>query len=61
MKIKEAGPSSSKHELPANPSCAHSRMVEEERTSDGKESGRLVCRECGAVLPPAAPPNTSTD
>jgi hypothetical protein len=36
-------------------------MVEDERMSDGKKSGRLVCMECGAVLPAATPPKISTD
>ncbi len=57
MRAKEAGPSSSKHTPPANPPCAHSRMVEDEQTTDGKKSGRLICLECGAVLP-NAPPST---
>ncbi|TKB85605.1 MAG: hypothetical protein E8D44_03685 [Nitrospira sp.] len=61
MKTTEAGSSSSKHEPPVNPSCTHSRMVEDERMSDGKKSGRLVCMECGTVLPTEAPPNTSPD
>lgn len=56
MRAKEAGPSSSKHNPPGNPPCAHSRMVEDEQT-DGKKSGRLICLECGTVLPDA-PPST---
>lgn len=56
MRAKEAGPSSSKHEPPANSPCAHNRMVEDERTPDGKKSGRLVCMECGAVLSEVSPP-----
>lgn len=55
MRAKEAGPSSSKHEPPVKPPCTHSRMVEGERMPDGKKSGRLVCMECGAVLPDAPP------
>lgn len=61
MRAKEAGPSSSKQESPANSSCTHSRMVDDEQAPDGKKSGRLVCVECGTVLPTAAPLNTSTD
>ena len=61
MRAKEASPSSSKQDPPVKLPCTHSRMVEDEQTFDGKESGRLVCRECGALLPTAAPPNTSTD
>lgn len=55
MRAKEAGPSSSKHEPPTNPPCTHSRMVEDEQTADGKKSGRLICMECGTVLPDAPP------
>jgi hypothetical protein len=61
MRAKEAGPSSRKQEPPTRLPCTHSRMVEDERMSDGKKSGRLVCMECGTVLPTAAPPNTSPD
>lgn len=55
MRAKEAGPSSSKQESPATPPCTHNRMVDDEKTSDGKKSGRLVCMECGTVLPGAPP------
>ncbi len=55
MRAKEAGPSSSKHEPPASPPCTHSRMVQDEQTADGKKSGRLICMECGMVLPDAPP------
>lgn len=55
MRAKEAGPSSSKHDPPAKLPCAHSRMVEDERTPDGKKSGRLICMECGTVLPDTSP------
>lgn len=55
MKAKEAGHSSSKQESPAKLLCTHSRMVEDEQMPDGKKSGRLVCMECRAVLPDAAP------
>ena len=61
MRAKETGPSSSKHEPPVKRPCTHSRMIEDERTPDGEQSGRVVCMECGAVLPTAAPPTTSTD
>jgi len=61
MRAKEAGPSSSNQEPPVKLPCTHSRMIEDERTPDGKNSGRVVCMECGTVLPTAAPPNTSTD
>ena len=61
MRAKEAGPSSGKQESPTSSLCTNSRMVEDEQTPDGKKSGRLVCIECGTVLPTAAPLNTSTD
>ncbi len=61
MKPTEAGPSSRKHEPPADSPCTHSRMVEDERTPDGEKSGRVVCMECGTVLPTAVPPSISTD
>lgn len=51
MRAKEAGPSSSKHDPPVKAPCTHGRMVEDERTPDGNKSGRLVCMECGTVLP----------
>lgn len=55
MRAKEAGPSSNRQEPPVKRACAHSRMVEDERTPDGKKSGRLVCMECGTVLPDTSP------
>jgi hypothetical protein len=55
MMAKEAGPSSSKHEPKANSPCTHNRMVEDEQMPDGRKSGRLICMECGAVLPDAPP------
>ena len=55
MKTTEAGPSPSKQKPSAKLPCTHSRMVEDERMPDGKKSGRLVCMECGAVLPDAPP------
>lgn len=59
MRAKEAGPLSNKSEPPANSLCAHGRMVEDERNPDGQKSGRLVCMECGMVLPnPSAIPST---
>ncbi len=61
MRAKEVGPSSRKQEPPTRLPCTHSRMVEDERTPDGEKSGRVVCMECGTVLPAAAPPNISTD
>ena len=30
--------------------CSHGRLLDTERTAEGQETGRLVCRECGAVL-----------
>lgn len=55
MRAKEAGPSSNRQEPPVKRACAHSRMVEDERTPDGKKSGRLICMECGTVLPDTSP------
>lgn len=55
MRAKEAGPSSSRQDTSAKPPCTHSRMVEDEVTSDGLKSGRLVCMECGMVLTNSTP------
>lgn len=55
MRAKEAGPSSNRQEPPVRPTCTHSRMVEDERTPAGEKSGRLICMECGSVLPDAPP------
>ena len=55
MRAKEAGPSSNRQEPPAKRACTHSRMVEDERTAEGKKSGRLICMECGTVLPDTSP------
>lgn len=30
--------------------CAHQRMVDEHYNEQGKKTGFLVCRECGAVI-----------
>lgn len=54
MRAKEAGPSSSKQESPTNSPCMHNRMVDDEQMPNGKKSGRLVCMECGTVLPDAS-------
>ena len=29
-------------------SCTHGRLVEEVRSADGAETGRLICKECQA-------------
>ena len=55
MRAKEAGPSSNQSDPPIKSPCTHSRMVEDEQTPDGKKSGRLICMECGTVLPDAPP------
>ena len=31
--------------------CEHSRVVDYLRTNGSKNSGKLVCRECGAIIP----------
>lgn len=31
--------------------CAHQRMVDDHYNEQGKKTGRLVCRECGEVIP----------
>jgi len=31
--------------------CAHGRLVDYEVSADGKKTGNLICRECGAVFP----------
>ncbi len=55
MRAKEAGPSSSTQDTSATSPCTHSRMVEDELTADGLKSGRLICTECGQILPDSAP------
>ncbi len=31
--------------------CTHSRVVDYVLTKDGKRTGKLKCKECGAILP----------
>jgi formylmethanofuran dehydrogenase subunit E len=31
--------------------CAHQRMVDDHYNEQGRKTGRLVCRECGEVIP----------
>jgi hypothetical protein len=31
--------------------CAHQRIVDAHYNAQGKKTGRLVCRECGEVIP----------
>ena len=30
--------------------CAHQRMVDDHVNEQGAKTGRLVCRECGAII-----------
>ena len=30
--------------------CGHQRLVDEHVNDQGEKTGRLVCRECGAVI-----------
>jgi hypothetical protein len=41
--------------------CHHVRVIDSLTTQDGETSGKLVCRECGAILPAPlkAPPDSS--
>ena len=55
MGTEEAGPSPKGKDLSARSSCAHGRMVNDERTVDGQITGCVICEECGAVLPPSLP------
>jgi len=55
MGTEEAGPSSNSQDPSAHSACVHGRMVNDERTADGMATGRLICVECGAVVPPSAP------
>jgi hypothetical protein len=32
--------------------CSHTRLVDEYRTPDGHETGKLICKECGAIFEP---------
>ena len=34
----------------AHESCSHERVVDYELSEDGEQTGRFVCRECGAIL-----------
>jgi hypothetical protein len=35
---------------PSRTMCVHGRLVDDEWGADGQRTGRLICRECGAVL-----------
>lgn len=35
-------------------SCAHGRLVDEQRSSDGTPTGKLICKECGRVFSPSS-------
>ena len=30
--------------------CSHRRLLDTERTAEGQETGRFICKECGAVV-----------
>lgn len=30
--------------------CTHSRMLADEYTADNKKTGKLICKECGAIV-----------
>jgi hypothetical protein len=60
MRTQEAGPSSDDNASSSRSSCVHGRMVNDERTPDGQTTGRLICMECGALLP-ASPASPSQD
>ena len=30
--------------------CLHRRLLDTERTAEGEETGRFICKECGAVV-----------
>lgn len=32
--------------------CGHGRLVDEHRTPDGNDTGKLICRECGTIVEP---------
>lgn len=32
--------------------CLHNRLVDDERMADGRTTGKLICKECGAIIPP---------
>jgi len=34
----------------AGAACAHARVIDYEFSADGKKTGNLVCKECGAII-----------
>lgn len=50
MKGEEAGGLRDHRKAGKNGVCGHQRMVDEHCNEHGEKTGRLVCRECGAVL-----------
>lgn len=50
MKGEETATVNNRREAGKNDVCGHQRMVDEHYNEHGEKTGRLVCRECGAVL-----------
>lgn len=61
MEMEVVGPSSDEAGHSTSPPCTHGRMVDDERKADGSRSGRLICMECGAVVPDPFPGPSSTE
>ena len=42
--------------------CCHTRVVDYFTTHDGQNTGKLVCKECGAIYPNShtSPPDSSS-
>jgi formylmethanofuran dehydrogenase subunit E len=51
MKLEQAGRVNGILKNREREICAHQRMVDDHYNEQGKKTGRLVCRECGEVIP----------
>jgi hypothetical protein len=48
MSSSEAGRSS--HSDESQEKCAHKRIIDDERSENGEQTGNIICKECGAVV-----------
>jgi len=39
------------HGKKSQENCDHKRAVDYELSEGGKETGKVICKECGAILP----------
>ncbi|GIW54610.1 MAG: hypothetical protein KatS3mg082_1014 [Nitrospiraceae bacterium] len=52
---KQAGNDAPPKARKAPQQCGHGRLVDEYRTPDGNDTGKLICKECGTIFEPGSP------